>query len=752
MRRALVLVAAALALAGCPRAETVDCGDGRVCPAGTACVPDLPGCFPPAQAAVCEGLPDGRVCLWGGITGACQHGFCIAPACGNGLVEEGETCDDGDALSGDLCSSTCQLERCGNAVLDPGEDCDCGDDTVPAGAAPALCNDLPNDDEVGVCDSRCDLLCGDGSIQPPEQCDGEPPVGLDCADVGFDAGSLGCSSYCTLDTAACEVIGLRPVPTDTVHDIVSIWGSGDRVIAIDAIGATIERVAGQWGLGGGGGSAADVHGVGPDDVIIVGDGLAWHWEGDDWTISDPQTTAALRAVWMPRAGEAWAVGDAGTVRRWREGAGWAPVALPVSDVLTDVYAVDDHVFVSSMAGDVWHKVGAAPFVRTAFGPALLAIAGAAADDVTVVGSDGLVARWDGASWSVEPAPTAATLFDVWTDADEAFAVGSDGVIVHRDEHGWKRLRRSTTTTFGAIGGPRADDLVVGGANGALYAYAGQGWADTDLAATADLHGLWYTPGTGAVIGGDDGLVIQEDRGVFTALPPAQVQTGPFLRTIHARAIYAPAPDRVFATGGETSPVGVWDGASWTSIDHGLEPRHGLWGDGGEAFWSVGVGIRRWDGEEWLAVDRVFGAEYRAIWGSATGTILAVGDQQSAHFWPSSGWQQSETQYPAAGVWIDEEGREWTVGVNALIVSVDDLEGPVEHLPFVPADFAAIHGAAADDVWVVGTGGTLARFDGARWYQVRTPTFVDLTDVWVTPTMVYATGAEGTLLRLVRSTP
>src|SRR6185295_15808003 len=48
------------------------------------------------------------------------------PCCGNGIVEEGEQCDDGNTASGDGCSSTCQTELpppppapcCGNGVVE----------------------------------------------------------------------------------------------------------------------------------------------------------------------------------------------------------------------------------------------------------------------------------------------------------------------------------------------------------------------------------------------------------------------------------------------------------------------------------------------------------------------------------------------------------------------------------------------------------------------------------------------------------
>jgi cysteine-rich repeat protein len=45
--------------------------------------------------------------------------------CGNGLVETGEQCDDGNPSAGDGCDA-CAFERCGDGVVDPGEPCDDG--------------------------------------------------------------------------------------------------------------------------------------------------------------------------------------------------------------------------------------------------------------------------------------------------------------------------------------------------------------------------------------------------------------------------------------------------------------------------------------------------------------------------------------------------------------------------------------------------------------------------------------------------
>lgn len=50
------------------------------------------------------------------------------PVCGNGVLEAGEECDDGNGNNFDGCSSTCQIEHpvCGNGIVELGEGCDDG--------------------------------------------------------------------------------------------------------------------------------------------------------------------------------------------------------------------------------------------------------------------------------------------------------------------------------------------------------------------------------------------------------------------------------------------------------------------------------------------------------------------------------------------------------------------------------------------------------------------------------------------------
>jgi cysteine-rich repeat protein len=76
-----------------------------------------------------------------------------APFCGDGHVDAGEQCDDGNFDPTDGCTTDCTI--CGNGVTTPPETCDDGNLTSGDG-----------------CDANCTPSgCGNGLIVPPETCD-----------------------------------------------------------------------------------------------------------------------------------------------------------------------------------------------------------------------------------------------------------------------------------------------------------------------------------------------------------------------------------------------------------------------------------------------------------------------------------------------------------------------------------------------------------------------------------------------------
>ncbi len=125
------------------------------------CVPQGTGC-----------VPGSTVCSWGACqggtqTGTCSNGCstwsasqsCVIYACGNGVVDPGEECDDSNTSDNDGCSSLCQLEvGCGNGVVDPGEECDDGN-IVSGDCCSVLCQkeliisnvlEVPSENSAGI--------------------------------------------------------------------------------------------------------------------------------------------------------------------------------------------------------------------------------------------------------------------------------------------------------------------------------------------------------------------------------------------------------------------------------------------------------------------------------------------------------------------------------------------------------------------------------------------------------------------------
>ncbi|MEI8230560.1 MAG: DUF4215 domain-containing protein [Candidatus Peregrinibacteria bacterium] len=186
-----------------------------------------------------------------------------ATVCGNRILEFPESCDDGNTLSGDGCSATCQMEmgsRCGNGKVEPPEECDRGSQNGIQGSgctgqctwtqvlAADICGDgitdLGEECDLGLlnhqvnsgCSPSCNIVsipsdcgngileiyeqCDDGNTTPGDGCDGQcriEPINLRpttlCGNGALDPGEEcddtnringdGCSASCLLENGRC---------------------------------------------------------------------------------------------------------------------------------------------------------------------------------------------------------------------------------------------------------------------------------------------------------------------------------------------------------------------------------------------------------------------------------------------------------------------------------------------------------------------------------------------------------------------
>ena len=112
--------------------------------------------------------------------------------CGNGQVEIGEECDDGNRASCDGCSSTCRRERCGDGIIACGEQCDDGPrNGTPGDACSTRCLEVPPPARIpgGSRSTECigewslagQVLNGRNGLPSPKQTcvDGDPTCDFD---------------------------------------------------------------------------------------------------------------------------------------------------------------------------------------------------------------------------------------------------------------------------------------------------------------------------------------------------------------------------------------------------------------------------------------------------------------------------------------------------------------------------------------------------------------------------------------------
>ncbi len=165
--------------------ESAGFDKGTIACDATTCVLDTSACYSCGDSIaqgdeVCDGSDvGGASCTGEGFDGgalACTSGCaldtsgCTRISCGNGIVEGTEECDDDGLLALDGCSSNCSIE------------------------SGWTCSGQP---------STCTELCGNNQLDAGEQCDSAQLGGQDCVGLGFDGGTLGCTSGCTHDTTGC---------------------------------------------------------------------------------------------------------------------------------------------------------------------------------------------------------------------------------------------------------------------------------------------------------------------------------------------------------------------------------------------------------------------------------------------------------------------------------------------------------------------------------------------------------------------
>lgn len=149
----------------------------------------------------------------------------ILASCGNGIVEEDEQCDDGEANSdtaADACRTSCRLPACGDGVLDSEEACDDGDGWGGDG-----------------CDPACAVESGPLESEPNDTWDAAQPLTEGVVHAALTGGDIDCFS---LSVTECHTVAASLTGTCDVPVVLALHGpDGTQVAAsgLDADGCAV---------------------------------------------------------------------------------------------------------------------------------------------------------------------------------------------------------------------------------------------------------------------------------------------------------------------------------------------------------------------------------------------------------------------------------------------------------------------------------------------------------------------------------
>jgi hypothetical protein len=296
-------------------------------------------------------------------------------------------------------------------------------------------------------------------------------------------------------------------------------------------------------------------------------------------------------------------------------------------------------------------------------------------------------------WQVVTSGLPSGLLSVWGSSErDVYIVGSDAgdgrgpAVLHFDGAAWTRLTTGQTGNlwwvFGFAGGP----VYMGGEGGVILRYQSGVFTKMTTPGVNTVFGIWgATPddvwAVGGASGGANGAFawrLQGDAWVDAPGFPTDLAANETIWKMYGRA----ANDAWMI--GTTGKAVRWDGAKLMEVDTGL----------GESLFTVhadedrfvavggfGTGaILENDGSGWRIASPSGAPGFNGVFLSPAGDY-AVGQEGAVYLRSGNGWTEVETGFlldeTFHSVWIDPKGGVWAVGGQVLTRPIFD--GIVLHL-------------------------------------------------------------------------
>ncbi|MHC9543206.1 MAG: beta strand repeat-containing protein [Vulcanimicrobiota bacterium] len=501
---------------------------------------------------------------------------------------------------------------------------------------------------------------------------------------------------------------LTTMTSGTTNNLHDVWGASSNNIYAVGAGGTILHYNGAswsgmtnpdtgnhdlWGVGGG--AANNIFAVGTSGTILHYDGSTWSDISGDNPDSPSPKHDLLDVLVEPGSNFVYAAGTDRTVIQRDASLAWSKIDGG-GPTLTSIWAINNNnVYVAGYSGTVNKWDQSVTSWTTGLGPGgfdIQGIWGTAANSFYVVGDSDNIRYYNGTTWNTMDSQTAGIDFRsvFGAAANNIFATGTGGVIRYFDN-----TTDSTTGPWTSIPpqlfrvwGSSASDIFATGEHGAIIHSNGSTWSDMFSGTTEWLRGLWG---------------------------------------IDSSNVYAVGSN--WQTSGSKAVMLQYGGAAWNDITSS-NPLNNSW--------------------------------YNAIWGSSTSDLYAAGDSGQIIHYNGISWSDETGNNPdPAGTKRNINGI-WGYGSKVYFIGNTDgstnkgliiLNNGVLPWTIMPNPDTGYHhlngiwGFSDSDIFAVGDGGVILRFNGTSWSVMsQSLTTNNLFGVWGTSgSNVYAVGDNGTIL-------
>ncbi len=484
-----------------------------------------------------------------------------------------------------------------------------------------------------------------------------------------------------------------------------------------------------------------------------------------WNLVDQTLRIPLYGVWAPSRDTAFVVGAAGWI-----GARIGGIENSISLVRmqqnetgvtlrgiwgtsgTNVYAVGDAGTVLRYDGQAWRRIAQTVTTENLNAVAGYVVAGTGAVGLYAVGDRGTILFGDGTgNWVANAGFTSERLNHVWVrDANDVYAAGDNGVILRYGPFPapatWRRVDGGVTSARLRMLTGTIDSVVVVGTDGLSGVVLTQG-KSSGTAWTRSNHSRAITAVSGQFLGGERGFmalnptlpqasqpllsdmpaitglhVVARDVAYASAVGGRMLKftgglcdTIPRLSVVDQSAVWALNADLAWFGGSNgltRVSVGQASPATLSSLDiraiHGVSPRFAL---------AVGSGIASFNGTTWTTVSGAPVTQMlRGVWMADSAFAFAVGDNGEILKFESNVWtrMQSPTTARLTAVWAPNRQFAMAVGAGGVALLWDGARWSAPFGAFSTEDLWSVWGARPNDVYVAGSRGYVARFDGITW--------------------------------------